>query len=350
MEVDVVDSGVQWGKYLWVRVKVDITKKLVRGKKVTIEGGESQWIQFRYERIPNFCCRCGLLSHALRECSEMTETNGLNEEELMQYGPWLRGELGRKGVVELEKQGNGPTRGKVLTGGASEKVAVMMEQANMTEKSCEGSRAYVAMGMDQREETKNLEKPTHEPSYQTVIDLHEKGKITEGEGKLVKLNAQTSASSLNLPTDTREQLPRMGWEQTPSLGNMPEFKYTLAPNKDKEDSVESPSPWASNMGPMAMSYDPSEGWVTSKLGPTSGHWKRSAREAKQSKPIGEKSPKILKRSGSTPLHELGPKALVLKRRKNQNQSEVLGKEEHQGEEEYKDGGEAEAAAQLRRAL
>ena len=45
----------------------------------------------------------------------------------MQYGAWLRGEPGRRGVVELEKQGNGPTRGKVLTGGASEKVAVMAE-------------------------------------------------------------------------------------------------------------------------------------------------------------------------------------------------------------------------------
>ena len=130
---------------------------------------------------------------------------------------------------------------------------------------------------------------------------------------------------------------------------MPKFKYMLAPSKDQENTVESPTPWALDMGPMAMSYDPSEGWVTSKLGPTSGHWKRLAREAKQSKPIGEKSPKILKRSGSTPLDELDPKALVLKRRKNQKQSKALGKEEHQGEEEYKDGGEAEAAAQLRRA-
>ena len=60
MEVDVADSGVQWGKYLRVRVKVDITKKLVRGKKVTIERGESQWIQLRYERLPNFCYRCGI--------------------------------------------------------------------------------------------------------------------------------------------------------------------------------------------------------------------------------------------------------------------------------------------------
>ena len=42
LDVDVPEKGVQWGKYLRVRVRVDATKKLVRGKKVTIEGGESR--------------------------------------------------------------------------------------------------------------------------------------------------------------------------------------------------------------------------------------------------------------------------------------------------------------------
>ena len=50
----------------------------------------------------------------------------------------------------------------------------MAEQANTTEKSCEGSRAYVAMGMDQRKDTKNLEKPTHDLSCQPALDLHKK--------------------------------------------------------------------------------------------------------------------------------------------------------------------------------
>ena len=89
----------------------------MRGKKVTIEGGESQWIQLRYERLPNFCYRCGILSHALRECLETTDTNGQNEEEHMQYGAWWRGEPGRRGVVELEKQSNRPNRGKVVIRG-----------------------------------------------------------------------------------------------------------------------------------------------------------------------------------------------------------------------------------------
>ena len=34
------EKGVQWGKYLRVRVRVNATKKLVRGKNVTIKGEE----------------------------------------------------------------------------------------------------------------------------------------------------------------------------------------------------------------------------------------------------------------------------------------------------------------------
>lgn len=47
-------------------------------------------------------------------------------------------------------------------------------------------------------------------------------------------------------------------------------------------------------GPRAMTYDMESGWVAEVLGPTSGHWKRRAREGKAKgkrkgpKPSGEK--------------------------------------------------------------
>ncbi|XP_050241424.1 uncharacterized protein At4g02000-like [Quercus robur] len=70
IDVDVSESGVQWGKCLRVRVRVDVTKRLVRGKRITTEGDEPKWVNFKYERLPNFCYRCGLLNHSLKECSE----------------------------------------------------------------------------------------------------------------------------------------------------------------------------------------------------------------------------------------------------------------------------------------
>ena len=69
MDVDVPKSGVQWGKCLRVRVRINATKQLVRGKKITIEGGENRWVSFKFERLPNFCHRCGLLNHTLKDCT-----------------------------------------------------------------------------------------------------------------------------------------------------------------------------------------------------------------------------------------------------------------------------------------
>ncbi|KAK9998028.1 hypothetical protein SO802_017631 [Lithocarpus litseifolius] len=103
LDVDVLEFGVQWGKYLRVRVCIDVTKHLVCGKKITIEGGESKWVIFKYERLPNFRYRCGLLNHALKECiegQENSKSDGLNH---LQYEAWLRGELIRQGRKELNK-------------------------------------------------------------------------------------------------------------------------------------------------------------------------------------------------------------------------------------------------------
>ena len=115
MEVDVPDSSVIWGKCLRVRVRIDVTKRLIRGKKITIERGEVRWVQFKYERLPNFCYRCGLLSHTLKDCPESSVTGRLSEVGL-QYGAWLHGAwlhgdpFGRF-QKEPSKYGGGENRG-----------------------------------------------------------------------------------------------------------------------------------------------------------------------------------------------------------------------------------------------
>lgn len=85
VEIDVQESGVHWGLCLRVKVCLDVTKRLVRGKKITVEGGggECRWINFKYERLPNFCYRCGLLNHALKECPENGEENHRTEGEVL---------------------------------------------------------------------------------------------------------------------------------------------------------------------------------------------------------------------------------------------------------------------------
>lgn len=122
LDVDVPEKGVQWGKYLHVRVRVDAKKKRVRGKKVTIEEGETRWVFFKYKRLPNFCYRRGRLDHGEKKCLDKINTKNRVGEEGLQYRAWLRGELGRRRGRDQGRTGdkNGgegrPNKRKMLGG------------------------------------------------------------------------------------------------------------------------------------------------------------------------------------------------------------------------------------------
>lgn len=74
----------------------------------------------------------------------------------------------------------------------------------------------------------------------------------------------------------------------------------------------------STLGPMAIKYDQTLGWVAKKMSPNCIHWKRLAREIKPGSSTKDASPTSLKREGPTPVVELDLKFLELKRRKGKN--------------------------------
>ncbi|KAK2656164.1 hypothetical protein Ddye_009216 [Dipteronia dyeriana] len=73
-EVQEVDTGPFvdcLGKFLRVRVSIKVDKPLKRFLRVDVFGdGEETIMQVHYERLSNFCFRCGLLSHTIRGCPE----------------------------------------------------------------------------------------------------------------------------------------------------------------------------------------------------------------------------------------------------------------------------------------
>ena len=86
LEVDKRAMQVDQAKFLRIRVEVPIDIPFRRGGYVKNDEGGRFWVDFRYERLPTFCYRCGILGHDEKHCqaSSMEQLSG------SQYGEWLK--------------------------------------------------------------------------------------------------------------------------------------------------------------------------------------------------------------------------------------------------------------------
>ncbi|KAF3952002.1 hypothetical protein CMV_022403 [Castanea mollissima] len=89
-QVDASPTGECRGRCLRVRVNINITQPLCRGRYVDLGDSEPHWISFQYERMPIFCYWCGVLNHNERDCKLWSDSGETLNKEDQQYGPWLR--------------------------------------------------------------------------------------------------------------------------------------------------------------------------------------------------------------------------------------------------------------------
>ena len=174
-----------------MRVQIDVTKRLIRGKKINIEGGESRWVQLKFERLPNFYYRCGLLSHALKECPLSPGINQLGEE-CLQYGACLRGESIRRYPKEPVKHGGGVNQDQ--KGGAVEGWLEMQHVPSDLPGEKKGEGTFQRSSQDNSGLTG--EETSVEVPKKLVETLYESGKAN---GSKEKVGKEPSSSSASLP-------------------------------------------------------------------------------------------------------------------------------------------------------
>lgn len=83
--MEVEDDNVGCGKKLRVKVLLDLTKPLARGRTINITG-EKFWIPLCYEKLPRICFSCGCIVHAGGTCRGSSNPVGGDK----QFGVWLR--------------------------------------------------------------------------------------------------------------------------------------------------------------------------------------------------------------------------------------------------------------------
>ena len=116
LEVNKRAMQADQAKFLRIRVEVQIDKPLRRGGYVKNDEGGRFWVDFRYERLPTFCYRCGILGHDEKYC----QVSSLEQLSEKQYGEWLKA----GGVIKVGGEKEKPKEQSVVEKGCSTSMVV----------------------------------------------------------------------------------------------------------------------------------------------------------------------------------------------------------------------------------
>jgi hypothetical protein len=129
------------GKKVIIKIKVaiDINKPILSGIHVGNPTDGTNWIDYRYEKLPHMCFKCGMIGHTDNLC----RNQALDLSTLATLGPWIRStQYGRRKMAEKDKKYySNPSHGKnfgqyspPVPEDLLAKVAAMKVQASSTSK------------------------------------------------------------------------------------------------------------------------------------------------------------------------------------------------------------------------
>ncbi|KAF8414301.1 hypothetical protein HHK36_002303 [Tetracentron sinense] len=93
-DVDIPFGGILGGKFLRIRVRINLNRPLVQFVIAKRKNAEPRFLEVKYERLPIFCFKCGKIGHDNRQCSTLTDSGGEKEATLLPFGVWLKAENG----------------------------------------------------------------------------------------------------------------------------------------------------------------------------------------------------------------------------------------------------------------
>ncbi|KAL0328001.1 UNVERIFIED_CONTAM: hypothetical protein Scaly_2232700 [Sesamum calycinum] len=87
---DRAEAQFKWGTKIPIRVSIGIHKSLTRALFMCLMGGDQEiMVMFAYYRLLNFCYKCGMFGHIMRDCERHLENSDRKRIEELPYGSWL---------------------------------------------------------------------------------------------------------------------------------------------------------------------------------------------------------------------------------------------------------------------
>lgn len=102
--------------FLRVRVDLNISDPLVKGTWVQSKGGSRIWAEFKYERLPSLCFKCGRIDHVEKACKYENDEVGNRG-----YGSWLKASVTKIRGVTLNEGSGAQSWKRSVSGKGKEK-------------------------------------------------------------------------------------------------------------------------------------------------------------------------------------------------------------------------------------
>ncbi|XP_048420938.1 uncharacterized protein LOC125473601 [Pyrus x bretschneideri] len=126
--------------FVRIRILVDTEKPLFKGCWIRRDSNKETWVEFRYERLQDFCYRCGRIGHINTECS--VEISGDGE---VAYGEWMKAppvrEVAISTRVEYVSRGERRQAGAVRGSG----IAAVQNQGSLRMSKAQGMECNQTM-------------------------------------------------------------------------------------------------------------------------------------------------------------------------------------------------------------
>ncbi|CAA0835202.1 Unknown protein [Striga hermonthica] len=110
LDVYIPVGASQQGNIIKVLVEVNLKEPLVRGAFIKL-GGDSRWVDFKYENLQTFCFYCGLISHSERHSLVKKKDSKEGSVSANSSG------MGEKGSTESERVEEGQGSGSKIGSG-----------------------------------------------------------------------------------------------------------------------------------------------------------------------------------------------------------------------------------------
>ncbi|TXG73888.1 hypothetical protein EZV62_002467 [Acer yangbiense] len=111
-----MESRECWGKFLRVKVLIDISRPLKRWLRLKLDKSDNVVVVgLKYERLSEFCYACGRVGHGVNDCTDGDAKKDALDGSMAKFGSWLRAVPAEKVMYKSSSQGSGRSSGKKKT-------------------------------------------------------------------------------------------------------------------------------------------------------------------------------------------------------------------------------------------